>query len=243
MNQQINGKTYTDVFTLAEDFYENSDIFASELKKETLLKDIRQEDPQKETALEKLSLLSFPDDVFVFKAGLILNPYLSFRMKGFCFENYKDLGKTMLAFSPQTNPVLMEMVRYGLLSEQMEASGFSAKNPDMATRVLAIEKSAEQNSQEAYFALGYFLSGNETLIFRGVEYHDVYDFTYYLCKNEKDLASLGLSLEMSPLLKAYSDAVPVGNSTKTFLHLTSELRKSQNALDSFLKVHPFTPEH
>lgn len=230
----INGKDYQDIFRLALDIYQASDYFARELRKDTLLSFIREKDAEKYEKLVHLSLLSLPDDVFAFKASFLLNPFMSFRIKGFCFKNYKELGETMLSFSPNPNPVLTELLRYFLLSQHMKETYYSESHPKEYQMVLALEKTAEKDVYYAYYCLGYYLSGKKTILYDGKEYQDLFDLTYFLCKKEKDLDTLGSYLAKSPLLRAYAKYGKRGQQTEEYLHIVDALEKSERKLDAFL---------
>ncbi len=230
----INGTEYQDIFHLALDIYKSSDYFARELRKDELLSFIKNEDESKYEKIVKLSLLSLPDDVFVFKASYILNPFMSLRIKGFCFDNYKQLGEALLAFSPNPNPILTELLRYSLISKHMESIYYQGTNKEEYEKILFFEKQAETNLPYAYFSLGYYLSKKTTIIYEGKEYQDIFDLTYFLCKREKDLNSLGAYLSKSPLLKAYSEYGKHSKKMEEYLHICSEVDKSEKKLDNFL---------
>ncbi len=231
---EINGKEYQDIFHLALDIYQSSDYFAKELRKDELLSFIRKEDEKKYEKIVKLSLLSLPDDVFVFKASYILNPFMSLRIKGFCFENYKQLGETLLAFSPNPNPVLTELLRYSLISKHMESIYYQGTNKEEYEKILYFEKLSESDLPYAYFSLGYYLSKKKTIIYEGKEYQDIFDLTYFLCKKEKDLSALGAYLSKSPLLRAYSEYGKHSKRMEEYLHICEEVDKSERKLDEFL---------
>lgn len=231
---EINGKEYQDIFHLALDIYQSSDYFAKELRKEELLSFIRKEDEAKYEKIVKLSLLSLPDDVFVFKASYILNPFMSLRIKGFCFDNYRQLGETLLAFSPNPNHVLTELLRYSLISKHMESIYYQGTNREEYEKILFFEKLSERDLPYAYFSLGYYLSKKTTIIYEGKEYQDIFDLTYFLCKKEKDLNTLGAYLSKSPLLKAYSEYGKHSKKMEEYLHICEEVDKSEKKLDEFL---------
>ena len=230
----INGKDYQDIFHLASDMYLSSDYFAKELRRDTLLSFIKKVDEEKYEKIVKLSLLSLPDDVFVFKASYILNPFMSLRIKGFCFKDFKELGETILAFSPNPNPVLSQLLRYSLLSKHMENTYFQETNKETYEKVLQLEKISETQLPYAYFSLGYYLSRKTTIIYEGKEYQDIFDLTYFLCKQEKDLDSIGAYLSKSPLLKAYSEYGKNSKKMEEYLHICEEVDKSERKLDEFL---------
>ncbi len=230
----INGKDYQDIFSLALDIYQASDFFARELRKDSLLSFIKEKDEEKYEKIVRLSLLSLPDDVFAFKASFLLNPFMSFRIKGFCFKNYRELGKTMLSFAPNPNPVLTELLRYNLLSQHMKETFYNETNPEDYRIVLSLEKTAEKDVYYAYYCLGYYLSKKKTIIYNNKEYQDLFDLTYFLCKQEKDLDTLGTYLSKSPLLRAYAKYGKRAKQAEEYLHIVDALEKSEWKLDAFL---------
>jgi L-rhamnose mutarotase len=232
MSYTYKSKTYDSLFTLAKDMYLFSDEMAKELRSENLVSFLKEKDNEKYEKIKKLYLLSIPDDVFVFKASYILNPYMSLRIKGFCFDSYEALGKTMLAYGPGLDPVLLELVRYQLISEQMLSSDYAKDHIDIYNQVLELENLSD--SSLAYFSLGYFLSKKTTIVFNGVEYKDIYNLTYFLCKKEKDLGTLGSYLAFSPLLEAYSKYSTEEEGINNYLHLCQELDKSEKTFAEFL---------
>ena len=84
----------------------------------------------------------------------------------------------------------------------MENTYFQETNKETYEKVLQLEKISETQLPYAYFSLGYYLSRKTTIIYEGKEYQDIFDLTYFLCKQEKDLDSIGAYLSKSPLLKA-----------------------------------------
>lgn len=235
MGYKINNKEYEDVFALGKEMFLFSDLAAKELRKEPLLDFIRSQDEKKYEKVRKLSLLSIPDDVFVFKVSYVLNPYMSLRMKGYCFDDYVSLGEAMLASAPRSNPVFMELMRYQLISEQMKSTFYDTDHPSVYRKTLELERIGVQDSLYAYFCLAYYLSHKTTIIYDGVEYQDIFNFTYFLCKKEKDLDGLGESLTSSPLLRAYSQFNKDGTDIDAYFHLCRENSKSERALNEFLK--------
>jgi hypothetical protein len=233
MTYTFHGKTYADIFALAKDFYLASDEAGAALRSGAMLPFLRENAPEKTEKVQKLSLLSLPDDVFVFKASYVLNPYMSFRIKGYVFEDYALLGRTMLSYAPSFDPVLLSMVRYHLLSEQMESGGKREEDPELYRKVREIEESPDEDLV-SYYSLGYLLSGKQTILYKNVEYQDLYNLTYFLCKSEKDLDSLGAYLAFSPLLKAYARYGKEKEITESYLHLCEETEKSETRLRDFL---------
>ena len=225
---------YTDIYQLAKVMYLFNDFFAEELRKEELLKFIRDEDENKYKRIISLSSLPLPDDVFVFRASYILNPYMNFRIKGFSFYDYKDLGKTMLAYSPSFNSTLLNVVRFSLLSYQMHVSLYDREHEEVIREVIKIENEVKNDISYAYFLLGYYLSGSTSIIYKGYEYKNLYSLMYFLCKREKNLQLLGNYLSTSPLLKAYSKFSKDSDEVSTYLHLCEENDKSEKKLIEFL---------
>lgn len=230
----IDNVTYDNLFSLAKDIHAKSDLFAKALRTPELLSFVSEQDEAKGERLKKLSLLSLPDDVFVFKAGEILNPFLPFSFRGVSYPDYAAFGKAMLSSSPNADAYLLEVLRYRLISEHMETSGYSKEYPKTYEKVLEIEGKEQDDILFAYFSLGYYLSGFKGIIYDHVEYKDIYNLCYYLIKKEKDLNALGTYLANSSLLLAYSDYAPDGREIKEYLHLSQEVDKSEEKLASFL---------
>ena len=228
-------KTYQDIFSLAKDLYLDSDFYAKELRDGEVLDFIKEQDEAKYERLQMLSLLSLSDDVFVFKAGEVLNPFMSFRLKGMCFETYQEIGEKMLLTSPNVDSVLVQIIRYDLLSDHMKTTFFSSSHKEMFETVSSIEKEGGEDIPYAYFHMAYYLSKKKSIYFRGKEYPDLYNLTYFLCKKEKDLIALGSYLSHSPLLKAYSLYSKEKEGIIRYLHLCEEVEKAKNNLDEFLE--------
>ena len=231
---RINNRDYDDIFQLAKEMYLAYDIYASELRKEELLAFIDSQDSKKAAKIKAISLLSLPDDIFVFKASYILNPFMSLRFKGFLFKDYQELGTTMLSYAPSPSPILTLLVRYSLISEHMKNTFYSEDHPEVFENVQSLEKYSEQDLPYAYYALAYFLSKKKTIIYQGVEYQDVFNFVYYLCKQEKDLGSIGTYLSKSSYIRAYSEVSDDGDKIQEYLHLCKEVDRSQKDLEDFL---------
>lgn len=234
MSYTYQNKVYQDIFTLGKEMYLNSDEFAKELRKESLLSFIENEDKKKYEAIMRLSLQSNPDDVFVFKASYILNPFMSLRIKGRMFTTYQDLGKKMLYSAPNPDPLLLELVRYGLITEQMKNISFDQSHRRIYEKVLELEHLRDEDLIYSYFAIAYELSGMTCIIYNGVRYQDIFNLCYFLCKNTPDLDSLGANLSVSPLLRAYKDYNQDGTDIDTYLHLCQESDKNEQTLEDFL---------
>lgn len=223
---QYQGKDVSDIFALSKVMYLDSDYFAKEVRTPAFLEFVRQADVNKAERLKKLLLLSVPDDILVFRASLILNPYLSFRFKGYLFNDYAALGRLMLSSAPETNPVLMEVVRYSLVSLHLLFSS-SGTQQEKVQEIMAIEKEGANDLSYAYFLLAYDLSKTTTLIYQKKEYSDIFNFVYYLRSSKTDLAELGNYLADSPLLRAYSHFSKDGKLVEEYLHLNRELDLSE----------------
>lgn len=231
---KINNKEYEDLFQLAKDMYLDSTFYAKELRNESFLDMIKSIDNRKYTIINNLSLLSLPDDIFVFKASYVLNPFMSFRFRGYIFEDYQKLGEKMLNFSPNPNPILSEIVRHSLVSQHMGLTYYNNDHKEIFNQVIEIEKLSEKNLTYAYYCLSYYLSKKKSIIFNGVEYKDLFNFTYYALKNGMDLDNLGAYLSKSPLISAYKDYSDDKEGLIEYLHLCKEVEKSQQSLINFL---------
>lgn len=229
----IEEKTYDDIFALAKDLSSGKESYAKALRSPEVLSFIREEDSYKGKRADALSLSSLPDDVFLFRMQEILNPFLPFAFHGKVYESYADLGRELLASSPTPSPFLLPILRYHLVSEHMKTSGYEKDHVEESRKVSEIENEDKEDSTYSYFALGYYLSGSKSFFYQGVEYADLYNFTYYLIKKETDLNALGTYLGSSSLLKAYGDYGNEKALVKEYLHLCKEVDRSEEALLSF----------
>lgn len=235
MTYPYDGKEYDSLFELAKVMYRDGEFFSRELRKETLLAFIEEKDPRKADKIKRLSPLSYPDDVFVFLAAFVLNPHMSFRIGGYLFKTYQEIGEKMLSYSPNINNVLLQIVSYQLISKHMHCTQFDLDNRHFFEVVVKIERQADKDREKAYFSLGYLLSGKKTIIYKGVEYKDVYNLTYYLAKKEKDLRSLGAYLSSSPLIEAYRDFSNEGEEIEAYLHVIKSYERDRQNLNAFLE--------
>lgn len=233
MKYKVQDKSYPNLFELAKDFYKDTEAFASYYRSDEFSELLKVTDDKKYEQVRNLLNLMLPEDIFTFKVSYVLNPYMSFRIKGFCFSDYKKLGETILAYGPEYDSTLMEVIRYQLLSEQMKACSYDEENPDIFNSVIEIEKDGEKDSLLSYFCLGYLLSKADYIIYRQVKYKNIFNLVYYLIKSEKDLNSLGNNLSHSPLLKAYGLFHPK-EKLDDYFHLIESLEKNKKNLDSFL---------
>lgn len=228
-------RTYGDLFALGREMYLDSDSFAKELRKEPLLSFLSSLDRKKYESITRLSLQSIPDDVFVFKASYLLNPFMSLRIKGRLFPTYQDLGRSMLMTSPNPDPTLLELVRYSLITEQMQNVAFQESHPDIYGKILELERYSGEDLLYSYFAIAYTLSGSTSILYDGREFQDTFNLCYFLCRNESDLETLGATLSVSPLLRAYQNHSKDRTDIALYLHLCEECDSNQKALDEFLE--------
>lgn len=222
------------VFELAKDLYKNSDESARLFRDSRYVSKLLEDEPEKKDKLNKLALLSIPDDVFVFKVTMLLNPFLSIRIRSYCFDDYIKLGHEMLLSSPNPNPILSELVRYSLISEHMHTTLFDIEHPDIYKKAVEIEHMSKEDISLAYFNMAYFLSRESGIYYEGKKYKDVFNLTYHLCKEKENLDSIGESLAHSSLLKAYAQYSDEKDSLDIYFHLNEEIDKADSALKDFL---------
>lgn len=234
MSYLFQDKTYDDFFSIAKDLYLTLD-WAKKVGTKDFLSFIESQDPQKAKKISNLLLVSIPDDVLLFKVGEILNPYMSFRFHGHLFQDYEELGKTLLSFSPNPDPTLQSILRHQLVSEHMKTTLYASAHPEDYEKIKEIEILAREDVSYAYYSMGYFLTKSTSIIYDHVLYKDIYNLTYFLAKKEKDLSTLGSYLSFSSLLKAYSQYSPDGKNIEDYLHLCENVDSSQKALETFLE--------
>lgn len=234
MKYKYKNNNFDNIFELAKAMYKDTSFFAKALKEEKLMKFISSNDENKAKEINKINKMILPDSVLVFKATYILNPYISFRFDNHIFETYKDLGNAMLIKSPQMDNTLLDVVSYSLIQEHMVSTNFSKDNKDVYEKLLQYQEISLDDLPYGYFTIAYFLSGKDNIIFNGVEYPDLYSFVYYLNRLDYDKSSLGELLSHSAVLKAYAKFGKEKNKVEEFIHLNSELEKSENSLKSFL---------
>lgn len=228
---------YEDIFSLAKVMYLDDSFFLSEFKNnEDLLHFIEEKNVLKAEKIRKLLSLALPEDILIYKISYLLNPTMSFRFHGLLFEDYKDLGQHMLYSSPYPDPLFMKMMAYQVLSSQMFSSLYAYSHSKQFEKVVSLEKQFATAPEESYFLLAYFLSGKTTLIYKGTEYEDLFNFVYYLSQSQEDKSALGKEISHSPYLKAYAKANKKEHLLDEYLHLNSELEKSEKNLDTFLKA-------
>lgn len=235
MTYNYKGKAFESVIELAKVMYQDSEFFSRELRTEAMLSFIEEEDSRKAEKIRRLSPLSYPDDVFVFLASYVLNPFMPFRLGGYLFQSYKEIGETMLSFSPNMSNVLLQIVSYQLLSKHMHSTLYELDHPKIYQGVLEIERKADRDRERAYFAMAYFLSGKKTIIYKGVEYKDIYNLTHYLMQKERDIEALGTYLSTSPLLEAYMDYSDQRQELDVYFHVIQSYNKDHGNLQRFLK--------
>lgn len=234
MNYSFFEKNYPDIFSLSKDLYRD-DRFIKAIHSDEFMDFIRNEDHDKAERIEKIRLQSIPDDVMLFRVGLILNPFLPFSFHHKKFENFSELGKFMLSFSPSPDATFLSLLRYELVSEYMSVTRYRDTHAEEYEEVRQIEHISRSDMTYAYYCMGYFLSKSKTIVYDHVEYQDIYNLTYFLVKKEKDLNALGSYLSFSPLLKAYGKYAKEGQIIDSYLHLCEELDKSQEHLDAFIE--------
>lgn len=237
MKYRYKRKNYSDVFQLAKEMYKEPEFFAKELKGKNLLDFISSQDKNKASEIIKISKMIIPDDILVFKATYILNPYISFRFSKKVFNTYQELGLAMLLSSPQMNSSLSQIVTFSLISEHMVSTNFSVENPEVYEKICEYQKEGMSDLSYGYFLIAYYLSKKNNIIFDNVEYPDLFSFVYYLNHSSYDKEELGRLLSHSAMLKAYSKFGKEKNKVDSFLHINSELDKSEQLLKEFIKEH------
>ena len=235
MTYTFKNKVYEDLFLLGKDIYLNQVDFVYDLRNnKDLLEFIKNNDENKYLRILKLLKLSLPDDIIAFRASMILNPYMEFRYKGKLFKTYKDLGLYMISFAPETDSWGLELIHYNLLSIHALFSHFTYCTKEDFENIKEFEKAAELNISYSYFLLAYFLSQKKTLIYYKNEYEDIFSFLYFL-KKENDTSNVSILLAHREYLKAFSKFSKDSKIIEEFLHYNSELHKSEEKLNSFLK--------
>lgn len=232
----INNKEYSDLLSLASDLYKDPVSYYRELFKDEIIASIKEIDKDKGNQIEKLSLSSLPIDIIIFKATYILDHNFFFAIHEMRFDDYKQLGLKMLESSPIADPILLQILSYSLLSKHMITTSYCKSDTKLFDDVLKIEQIASQDIKLAYFLLAYRLSETTDFYFDKTRYKDLYNFCYYMCKEDKDVSIMGKYLSESPLLKAYSYFSKDKSKIDEFLHLTSMLKKSEKELDDYLTI-------
>lgn len=226
-------KEYKNVFLLAKDIYKNYDAFINIFRTDdNLLAFIKENDERKYESIIKLKRLAYPDDVFLFKATYILNPYLNFRIRNRSYRNYEQLGEALLYTSPSIDAILFQLIQFDLISYHMEVSSFSSKYSQIYNDVKEIEQI--QDKQFAYFKMAYYLSKKDVIVYDNKMYNSLYTFCLHILKNTDDIELLGSNLTSAPFLRAYSE-LPPHKDSREYIALCDELNKNENKLKSFLE--------
>lgn len=229
-------KTYRTIYELAKDLYLFEDSFVQSLRTDTdFFAFVASRDEEKASHLENLARQSLSNDVLSFEASYLLNPYMTFRFRKKEFANYQDIGLNMIEKSPEILPYFEEILRFSLLSYRMERNGENLDNPELYEKILAIEKESQHDSAFAYYQLAYLLSKKEKLIYEGVEYENLFNFTYYMMKKEESGLDDNQMRRLIPVLKAYALYGNDKKKTTKFLHLISEREKAKNMLEETIK--------
>lgn len=224
-------KTYHTIFELAKDMYLFGEDFKRDFKTNNdFFAFVDSQSPEKAERLENLTRQMLNNDVLLFKASYLLNPYMTFRFNGREFKDWSLMGKKMMEKSPNTIPYYEEILRFSLLSHQMESSEENKRNPSLYQDILDIENDAKNDLAFAYFELAYLLSGKNTLIYQGVEYENLFNFTYYMQKSESHGLTDKEMEVLLPVLRAYEKYGNDHNMTAMFLHIVSERDKAKNKL-------------
>ena len=235
MPYRYQGRKVASLEELALLLHQDVPFFVKELKEGRLLPFLMEQDREKADKINRSLPLSYPNDVFLFFCTYILNPHLDFIFHDRIYASYQELGERMLSVSPNIDSVLLPIVTNSLLSRHMHFTGADLRNPELYRRIVEIERGAATSHEKAYFLLAYELSGKKTILYKGVEYKDVFNLTYYLSRREKDLATLGSYLASSPLLQAYKEYSPEKQALETYLHLVASQEREERRLRSFLE--------
>ena len=234
MKYKYKGKSYDSVYEIAKIMYLDVSFFASEIKGGKLIKFISKIDESKASQINKINKMLLPDSVLVFKVTYILNPYISFRFNNHIFNSYNELGLAMLLSSPQIDTSLSDIVSYSLIQEHMVSTNFDVENKDVYEEILRFQEISLNDLSYGYFLIAYYLSKKDNIIFNKVEYPDLFSFIYYLNHSDYDKANLGELLSHSSMLKAYAKFGKEKNKVEEYIHLNSELEKSESLLKTFL---------
>ena len=226
--------TYENIFSLAKDLGEKKN-WSSVIHDDAFLDFIRENDEKKAERIKVLLLQSIPEDVLIFRVREALNPFLPFAFNGRTFNDLKDLGETLLSYSPTPDPVYLSILRYELIGEYMKTTLYSESHKKEYEEIARIEKISREDLIYAYYLMGYHLSKSQSIIYENVKYENIYNLTYYLAKKEKDLSAFGSYLSFSPLLMAYAEYSKDGEILKNYLHICEELENSKSQLDDFMQ--------
>lgn len=177
---------YDDLLSLGKDIYKYPGWFNELFEDKSFLSTIQSEDKDKYDKIVALKKLGYISDVFLFKASYILNPYMKLRYHGFIFENYQELGTTMLQYGPIIDVYLKDLLVYHLLSEYMEIQGEDKIMKDIYDVVKNAEKKALENSNYAYWYLAFSLANTKSLVYE----KKVYDSPKLFFSSHMDLSDL-----------------------------------------------------
>lgn len=234
MSYFYDGKEYQGRADFAKIRYLDPEKSLEEIKKSSFLDFVKEQNTEKAEALSRLLILSYPVDILVFKAGEILNPYRTIRIRSRCFSSYRDLGEKRLSTAPNSDAILTELVHHSCISEHRRISGYNKTDPDLYHHVKEKEKQASIDLQYSYFSLAYLLSKETGIFFEGKKYKDIFNRVYYLLKEDRN-EELGSYFSRSPLLKVYSEISPEGKKVEEYLHLCEKSKESEEKLQEYLK--------
>lgn len=229
------GRKIQSLEELAFLFHQDGAFFYRELKDGRLAPFLEEQDKAKADKIQRILPLSYPSDVFLFFCTYILNPHLEFIFRDKVYPTYEKLGERMLLPSPNIDNLLLPIVTNSLLSRHMHFTGEDRIHPKRYKRIVEIERIGASDHERAYFLLAYELSKKKTILYKGVEYKDVFNLTYDLAKKEKDLSGLGSYLAGSPLLMAYKEYSREGKAIETFLHLVQSQERVERELRTFVE--------
>ncbi len=233
MGYIFQGKEYESIFTISKEIGIVPE-WEKEIHNVDFLLFVKQEDEKKYERIRKLLLQSIDEDVLLFRVRETLNPFLPFCFHGKTFETMKELGETLLSFSPTPSSIYLSILRNDLISEYMTITLYSKDHKKEYEEIREIEKESRKDLFYAYYSMGYYLSKSQNIIYDHVRYENIYNFTYFLAKKEKDLSAFGSYLSFSPLLMAYSKYAKDGKKVEEYLHLCSQLDNSQMQVENFM---------
>lgn len=212
----------TNLVELGQQMYLFPDMAYSFLLREDFQNDLAEQEPF--LYAKFIKMLEIPeDDIFLFKVSFLFCPYMTFRYRGYKFDDLKQLGEKIILFGPEKDVYFEDILKHKLLSYFLKLQGLK---PKLCAEIENIEKLYEDKPNFAYFTLGFKLSGITAIIYKGRPFITPITFFDYVT-NDVNITEFAMNFEKDQYVFAWLSYLGYDNILKHYQNLVNLITEKE----------------